>query len=144
MSPFMMPSGQLYTAQFGIPVYNPSDYLVIYPSVVVWPQIFDPLLSLILCPSVICTCVIPPVIGLMYDDVLLINFTTTPHFHALFVCFFHFPCWYSFQFLSFGNTFTFWMWDLAVKLISKTSSCIRPIRFPQERSPSYMFLIVLY
>ena len=37
----------------------------------------------------------------MHDDVLLINFTTTPHSHALFARFFHLPCWYSFQFLSF-------------------------------------------
>ena len=63
----------------------------------------------------------------MHADVLLINFTTTPHFHALFARFFHLPCWYSFQFLSFGNTFAFWMRGLVVKLISKTSSCIRPI-----------------
>ena len=32
------------------------------------------------------------VIGLMHDDVLLINFTTTPHSHALFARFFHLPC----------------------------------------------------
>ena len=36
-------------------------------------------------------------IGLNHDDVLLINFTTTPHSHALFARFFHLPCWYSFQ-----------------------------------------------
>ena len=40
----------------------------------------------------------------MHDDVLLIDFSTTPHSHALYSCFFHLPCWYSFQFLSFGNT----------------------------------------
>ena len=31
-------------------------------------------------------------IGLMHDDVLLINFTSTPHSHALFARFFHLPC----------------------------------------------------
>ena len=46
------------------------------------------------------------------------------YLHASFT--FH-ACWYSFQFLSFGNTFAFWMRGLVVKLISKTSSCVRPI-----------------
>ena len=52
---------------------------------------------------------------LMHDDVLLINFTTTPHSHALFARFFHLPCWYSFQFLSFGKHLHFdceaWWWN---------------------------------
>ena len=46
-------------------------------------------------------------IGLMHDDVLLINFTTTPRSHALFGRFFHLPSWYSFQFLSFGKRLHF-------------------------------------
>ena len=58
-------------------------------------------------------------IGLMHDDVLLINFTTTPHSHALFARFFHLPCWYSFHFLSFGKHLHFeceaWWWNWSAK-----------------------------
>ena len=58
-------------------------------------------------------------IGLEHDDVLLINFTTTPHSHALFARFFHLPCWYSFQFLSFGKCLHFecevWWWNWSAK-----------------------------
>ena len=66
-------------------------------------------------------------IGLIHDDVLQISFTTTPRSHVVSTRFFHILCRYSFQFLSSGNTFAFWMSGVVVKLISKTSSCIRPI-----------------
>ena len=45
--------------------------------------------------------------GVMHDNVLLISFTTTPRSHVVSARFFHISCWYSFQFLSSGSTFTF-------------------------------------
>ena len=64
------------------------------------------------------------------------------HHHASLPCsfctLFHISCWYSFQFLSSGSTFAFWMWGLVVKLIGETSSCIRPIKVQSRDNPDQM------
>ena len=68
-------------------------------------------------------------IGLMHDDVLLISFTTKPHIQNANV----FPedrNWKEYQREMWKKrTEITWERGVVVKLISKTSSCIRPIDF---------------
>ena len=95
----------------------------------------------------------------MHDDVLLINFTTKPHIQNVNV----FPKdsnWREYQHGRWKKRAnSAWEWGVAVKLISKTSSCIRPIKplrvqyginlhecklIPYWKSKRFDYLLIMY